>query len=67
MQGFGPGQLFLQALYMKSFVNVVESDSRYEESDLLFNYYYQDDDFKLNNFSIELGYSYILNYKVLSN
>ncbi|MBI1307419.1 MAG: outer membrane beta-barrel protein [Bacteroidetes bacterium] len=59
------GHVFLQASYFHSFAPLVKSDTRYKYSELLYSHFYVDDDFKLDNLSVCIGYSFHLNYKVL--
>jgi outer membrane protein W len=61
------GHLSLQVNFLKSSRNVVNPDTRYDDNDLMFSYHYLDDDFKLNNLTISIGYSVYLNYKVLKD
>ena len=62
---FGPGQLFIQASYYHSLAKLVKDENLYQYNRLVYGYYYLDDDFKLHNTAIGVGYSLYLNYKVL--
>ncbi|MFT5348742.1 MAG: hypothetical protein ACI9M3_001783 [Bacteroidia bacterium] len=63
----GAGQLFVQASYFNSMKNAVKGDERYSNKQLLYSYYYIDDDFTLSNLAIGVGYSLFINYKVLND
>lgn len=59
------GQFFIEANYLRSFQNITNENVRYNYSDLFYNYFYLDDNLKLHNYSLSVGYSFYLNYKVL--
>ncbi len=61
----GEGNLFLQVNYYKSFSNITKETSRYNSNDLLFTYYYIDDDIILNNITFNIGYTFYMNYKII--
>lgn len=63
----GAGQAFLQASYFHSMRTAVKGDERYANKQLLYSYYYIDDDFVLSNLAIGVGYSLFINYKVLND
>ena len=63
----GAGQAFLQASYFNSLRNAVDENTRYSNKQLVYSYYYVDDNFKLNNLAIGIGYSFFINYKVLND
>ena len=55
------GNVFLDLRYNYGFQNIVKTEQRYQNdlnNDLLYRYYYLDDDFKLNNFAFTIGYAY---------
>jgi hypothetical protein len=59
------GEFFLQGNYFRSFRNITNEDTRYKFNDLFYSYYYLDDNVTLHNYSVKVGYSYYLNYKVV--
>lgn len=59
------GQLFAYVNYFHSFTGIVQPDTRYRYNELVYDYYYIDDDITLNQFSFGIGYSFYLNYKVI--
>ncbi len=59
------GDIFLQVNYYKSFANITNADSRYKYNELVYNYFYEDDDIILNNLTAIVGYAFYLNYKIL--
>lgn len=59
------GDLYLQINYYKSLANITNEASRYKYNELVYNYFYEDDDIILNNLSITIGYAFYLNYKIL--
>jgi len=61
----GDGQLFIQMSYFNAFGTITKEGTRYDNPELAQDYYYLDDDLKLNNLSIGVGYSVFLNYKVI--
>lgn len=63
----GAGQVFVQASYFNSMRNAVDESTRYSNKQLVYTYYYLDDDFKLSNVAIGAGYSFFINYKVLND
>lgn len=52
------GNLNFNVLYNKGLENAVVPKERYDAGELIYVYYYVDDDFKLNNLMINFGYSY---------
>jgi len=57
--------LSLKVDYFKGInYNLTDSDNRYSNSDLLLNYFYLDDDLRLDNLGISLSYVVNINYKV---
>jgi hypothetical protein len=63
----GAGQLFVQASYFYSMRKAVNSQERYNNKQLVYSYYYIDDDFTLSNLAVGIGYSLFINYKVLND
>ena len=61
----GQGHVFLQANYFRSFSNITKENTRYDNNELLFTYYYLDDNIKLHNMAVSIGYSFYMNYKVV--
>jgi len=50
--------LFFETRYNYGLQNVVNTSKRYENSELLFKYYYLDNDFYINNLMFSVGYMY---------
>jgi hypothetical protein len=63
----GAGQLFLHASYFHSMRKAVNGNERYSNNQLVYSYYYIDDDFTLSNVAVGIGYSLFINYKVLND
>lgn len=63
----GNGMITVNVNYLHSFQNITKTDTRNSHENLRFSYFYLDDDIQLRNLSVELGYSVILNYKVLKD
>ncbi|MFA6261689.1 MAG: porin family protein [Bacteroidia bacterium] len=59
------GDLYLQMNFYKSLANITNEASRYKYNELVYNYFYEDDDIILSNLSITIGYAFYLNYKIL--
>lgn len=58
------GFLVLKCTYFHGFQNITNTNSRYSNPQLLHDYYYVDDDIRLNNLSISLGYIFNINYQI---
>lgn len=58
------GQLSLESNYYHQLNSIARDEARYDYMDLIYTYFYVDDDLALNNFTFNLGYSFFLNYKV---
>jgi hypothetical protein len=58
------GQVMLIANYLRSFTNIINTSKRYNYNELIYTYYYVDDDIRLDNLVVSIGYSRYLNYKV---
>ncbi|HBS88364.1 MAG: hypothetical protein A2W91_17395 [Bacteroidetes bacterium GWF2_38_335] len=52
------GHLFLELRYMYGLMNQVNENNRYSSPELIYKYYYIDDDFTLNNYMLSFGYMY---------
>jgi tetratricopeptide (TPR) repeat protein len=61
----GPINLALDIRYYFSYANITNKGNRYNNSNLLYGYYYIDDDLRLNNLAISLSFIYSVNYKVI--
>jgi hypothetical protein len=57
--------LALDCTYYRSFANITNTDNRYKNENLFYDYYYIDDDLKLDNLTITLSLIYHLNYRVV--
>lgn len=55
----------LDCRYYRSFANITNKDNRYKNENLFYDYYYIDDDLKLDNLTISLSFIYHLNYRVV--
>lgn len=60
------GKIHLQSNYFHSLTNITNEENRYKYKELIFNYFYIDDDIILNNLTINAGISFYINYKVLN-
>lgn len=58
------GSLVLNFMYYNGLHNITNTNVRYSNHQLLHDYYYIDDDLRLNNLSISLGYIINLNYQI---
>ncbi|ALO16165.1 hypothetical protein L21SP5_02541 [Salinivirga cyanobacteriivorans] len=54
------GYFFLSGRYYHGLMNQVNEDKRYSNAELNYIYYYIDDDRRLNNYAISVGYMYML-------
>jgi tetratricopeptide (TPR) repeat protein len=63
----GPVNLALDIRYYLSYANITNQGNRYNNSNLLYGYYYIDDDLRLNNLAISLSVIYSVNYKVIKS
>lgn len=61
---FRKGSLVLNCMYYNGFHNTTNTNVRYSNPQLLHDFYYVDDDLRLNNLSISLGYIINLNYQI---
>lgn len=53
------GNIFLDIKYNLGLFNQVKTNARYDNSELIYKYYYLDNNFKINNLSVSLGYMYL--------
>ena len=65
MAKLGPGSLILDYRYLYGMVNISSAEKRYANQELMYGYYYLDDDIMLRNSVFSVGYAYYLSYKVL--
>lgn len=56
--------LFINTSFQYGFSNVVDPDQRYEDFELVYEYYYLDEDYKFNFFTAQAGVRYNLKYKI---
>jgi hypothetical protein len=63
----GDGQMYVQANYFNSLRNTAIAAERYSDPQLRDAHFYIDDDIKLNNLAISIGYSLYLDYKLLKD
>lgn len=54
----------LDAHYFRSMSNIMDVDSRYGNQDLIYQYHYLDDDLRLDQFTVSIGYHRYFNYKL---
>jgi tetratricopeptide (TPR) repeat protein len=59
------GHFSLDARYYKSMSNITKTDGRYDNATLIYDYSYLDDDIRLDNIAISLGYHLYINYKII--
>jgi hypothetical protein len=52
------GDLFLELRYMHGLMNQTKVDARYTSPELIYKYFYIDNDFTLNNYLFCVGYTY---------
>lgn len=52
------GNIFLGLDYKRGMKNQVDVLNRYSNDELLYNYYYVDNDFKIHNWALSIGYVY---------
>ena len=62
---FSKFSMALDCRYYRSLSNITNTDNRYNNDKLFYNYFYIDDDLKLDNIAISLGLIYYVNYKVI--
>ena len=56
--------LFINASFQYGFANIVDPDQRYDDYELVYEYYYLDEDYKLDFMTIQAGVRYNLKYKI---
>lgn len=62
----GEGHLSIHANYHYSSININNDENRYDNNDVLYTFYYLEDDLSLSYFNLGIGYSLYINYKVLN-
>ncbi len=63
---FNPGaHLFVEFRYNYGISNIVNDGNRYADQNLIFNYFYLDDDMKISNGLFTIGIVKYINYKVI--
>ncbi|MDZ4668871.1 MAG: hypothetical protein SGJ00_13470 [bacterium] len=55
----GKGHLNIQASFIKSITPYNKPEARFDETHILYNYFYLDDDINFNNFSFSIGYTHL--------
>ncbi|MFM9943940.1 MAG: hypothetical protein ACKVQB_01775, partial [Bacteroidia bacterium] len=55
---------FADVNYQYSLTNINNADNRLKNENLIYNYFYIDDDLRLNNLTFSLGYTFYLSYFV---
>lgn len=58
------GHVFGEINYQYSFTNINKPNTRLDNENLVYNYFFIDDDLRLNNLTFSLGYTFYLNYFV---
>jgi hypothetical protein len=58
------GHVSVQANYFQSLTQVNNPSTRFDNTELMYIYFYLDDDFTINNVAISLGYTKYLSYTV---
>lgn len=53
------GNIFLDLRYNYGLLSQTRTETRYENSELIYKYYYIDNDFTISNISLSLGYVYL--------
>lgn len=53
--------------YWASFYNLSKAQKRYSNNELFYNYYYLDDDIRINNLAISMSFLYPISYKVIQS
>lgn len=54
------GYFFFKTAYQLGLMNQTNTNARYDNPELMYIYYYLDDDFKINNLSFSIGYTRML-------
>lgn len=60
----GEGHISVHVNYHYSPVNINNDDNHYDNNDIMYTYYYLEDDLSLSYFNLGIGYSLYINYKV---
>lgn len=66
-RSLGKGEVYAELTFLNSSVNITNSDYRYRYEELVYSYYYLDDDLRLPVVSVSIGYRAHINYRVLKN
>ncbi len=64
---WGNGNFSLETKYFHSMANITNGAERFKNPSLFYGFYFLDDDLRLNNLAIAVGYSFFLNYKVIKS
>lgn len=64
---WGNGNFSLETKYFQSMANITNGAERFKNPSLFYGFYFLDDDLRLNNLAISVGYSFFLNYKVIKS
>lgn len=56
--------LFVNASFQYGFSNIVDPTQRYQDKELVYEYYYLDEDYKLHFMTLQAGVRYNLKYKI---
>lgn len=67
MYNFGQVCLALDVKYYLSYANITNTTNRYKNENLFYNYYFIEDNIRLDNLAVSLSLIYNVNYKVLKN
>ncbi|MDP1726254.1 MAG: porin family protein [Bacteroidota bacterium] len=65
MYNLGQVNIALDVRYYLSYANITNEDNRYENESLFYNYYFIDDNLRLDNLAVSLSLIYNVNYKVI--
>ena len=60
----GEGHVFAEMNYQNSFSKINNPEKRIDNQNLIYRYYFIDDDLSINNLTFSLGYTFYLNYFV---
>lgn len=60
----GEGHVFAEMNYQNSFSKINDSEKRIDNQNLIYKYYFIDDDLRINNLTFSIGYTFYLNYFV---
>lgn len=65
MYNIGQVNVALDVRYYLSYANITNEDERYKNENLFYNYYFIDDNLRLDNLAVSLSLVYNVNYKVI--